>query len=109
MTNAAHGNGSQMTGWVDEFIMAWKPIDTAPFERDVELAVINGDGKHAVTFPCRRTIGGWVNAITEKQRSSRNPPRLILAEQLGCGLSARQFAAGLNKKTGRCGDGHPFS
>jgi hypothetical protein len=38
--------------WVDEFIVDWKPIDTAPFGRDVELAVINGDGKHALTFPC---------------------------------------------------------
>ncbi len=51
----------------DEFIMDWKPIDTAPFDRDVELAVIDADGKHALTFPCRRTIGGWVNAVTKKQ------------------------------------------
>jgi hypothetical protein len=50
-----------------EFIMDWKPVDTAPFDRDVELAVINGDGKHALTFPCRRAIGGWVNAVTEKE------------------------------------------
>jgi hypothetical protein len=33
----------------------------------VELAVDNGDGKHALTFPCQRTIGGWVNAKTKKQ------------------------------------------
>ena len=52
---------------VDEYIMDWKPIDTAPFDRDVELAVVNGDGKHALAFPCRRTIGGWVNAVTKKQ------------------------------------------
>ena len=52
---------------VDEYIMDWKPIATAPFDRDVELAVINGDGKHALTFPCQRTIGGWVNAVTKKQ------------------------------------------
>ena len=51
---------------VDEFIMDWKPIDTAPFDRDVELAVINSDGKHALTFPCRRTIGGWVNAVNQE-------------------------------------------
>jgi hypothetical protein len=52
---------------VDEFIMDWKPIYTAPFDRDVEIAVIDGDGKHALTFPCRRTVGGWVNAVTKKQ------------------------------------------
>jgi hypothetical protein len=47
--------------------MDWKPINTAPFDRDVELAVIDDAGKHALTFPCRRTIGGWVNAGTKKQ------------------------------------------
>jgi hypothetical protein len=56
-----------MTKLVDEFVMDWKPIDTVPFGRDVELAVINGDGKHALTFACRRTVDGWVNAVTEKQ------------------------------------------
>jgi hypothetical protein len=58
---------SQMTKLVDEFIVDWKPIDTVPFGRDVELAVINSDGKHALVFPCRRTIDGWVNAVTKKQ------------------------------------------
>jgi hypothetical protein len=29
---------------MDRFIMDWKPIDTAPFDRDVELAVIDGQG-----------------------------------------------------------------
>jgi hypothetical protein len=46
--------------------MEWKSIDTAPFDRDVELAIIVGDGKHAISFPCRRAVGGWVNAVTKK-------------------------------------------
>jgi hypothetical protein len=50
--------------WLDENDMDWKAIDGAPFNRDVELAVIDGDGKRALTFPCRRTIGGWMNAVT---------------------------------------------
>jgi hypothetical protein len=47
--------------------MHWKTIDTAPFDRDVELAVIDGSGVHALTFHCRRVFGGWVNAQTKKR------------------------------------------
>ena len=47
--------------------MEWKPISTAPFGRDLELAVINYDGTHAPAFPCRRIFGGWTNAETNKQ------------------------------------------
>jgi hypothetical protein len=47
--------------------MDWKPIDTAPFDRDVELAVIDGNDVHALTFACRRVFGGWVNAQTKKR------------------------------------------
>jgi len=73
---------------VDEFIMDWKPIDTAPFDRDVELAaVINGDGKHALTFPCRRTIGGWVNAATKKQLYLILPTHWRVWVAQPCGLS----------------------
>jgi hypothetical protein len=47
--------------------MDWKPIDTAPFDRDVELAVIDGSGVHALTFTCRRVYGGWINAQTKRR------------------------------------------
>lgn len=46
--------------------MDWKAIDTAPFDRDVEIAVIDAAGVHALAFPCRRIFGGWVNAETKK-------------------------------------------
>jgi hypothetical protein len=42
----------------------WHPISSAPFNRDLELAVIDHNGTHALVFPCRRTSGGWVNAAT---------------------------------------------
>ena len=45
----------------------WKPIDTAPFHRDLELAVTDKDGLHALSFPCHRVIGGWVKAETTKR------------------------------------------
>jgi len=40
----------------------WQPISTAPFERDLELAVIDQDGPHALVFPCRRVLSGWIGA-----------------------------------------------
>ena len=36
--------------------MEWKPIDTAPFERDLEVAVIDSGGTRFVAFPCRVSL-----------------------------------------------------
>jgi hypothetical protein len=40
----------------------WQPVANAPQDRDLELAVIDGAGIHALIFPCRRVDGGWVRA-----------------------------------------------
>ena len=40
----------------------WQPISNAPFNRNLELSVINYDGTHALVFPCRRILGGWMKA-----------------------------------------------
>jgi hypothetical protein len=45
----------------------WQPISRAPFDCDVELAVIDEDGVHALVFPCRRVPEGWANARTNLQ------------------------------------------
>jgi hypothetical protein len=45
----------------------WQLISSAPFDRDLELAVITGDGLHALVFPCRRVLGGWVKAETRQR------------------------------------------
>lgn len=37
----------------------WRPIQSAPFDTEVELAVIDHQGVHALIFPCRRQIGFW--------------------------------------------------
>ena len=50
----------------------WQPIYTAPFHRDLELAVFYGGELHILDFPCRRVVGGWVNAAT-KVRISIGP------------------------------------
>jgi hypothetical protein len=44
--------------------MNWLNIEAAPFDRDLEVAVINSEGTHTVVFACRRILGGWVNAAT---------------------------------------------
>ncbi len=46
--------------------MDWQPITIAPFDRDLELAVINHKGAHALVFPCRRILRGWISAQTKK-------------------------------------------
>jgi hypothetical protein len=45
----------------------WKTVPSAPFDRDLELAVIDGDGTHALVFACRRIAGGWTRAETRER------------------------------------------
>jgi hypothetical protein len=42
----------------------WLPIRTAPFDAEIELAVIDHEGPHALVFPCRRALRGWLKAET---------------------------------------------
>jgi hypothetical protein len=44
----------------------WKPISTAPFNVELELAVLDRDGPHALVFPCRRVLNGWIKAETHE-------------------------------------------
>lgn|GEM_PF-1100254 len=48
----------------DHFNMEWRAIANAPFDRDLELAVIEADGIHKLAFPCRRVLRGWINPKT---------------------------------------------
>ena len=45
----------------------WQPIATAPFDCDLEIAVLDEDGPHALVFACRRILDGWTNARTEER------------------------------------------
>jgi hypothetical protein len=49
----------------------WQPASLAPFDCDLELAVIDDDGQHALVFPCRRTRDGWINASTKERLDVR--------------------------------------
>ena len=44
--------------------LGWHPVSCAPFDRDLELAVINYVGTNALAFPCRRILDGWISAQT---------------------------------------------
>jgi hypothetical protein len=52
--------------------MEWNPISTAPFDRELELAVFDCDRPHALVFPCRRIVDSRINAET-KQRVEVSP------------------------------------
>jgi hypothetical protein len=45
----------------------WHPISSAPVDRDIELAVLDKDGPHALVFPCRRISGGFMNARSHER------------------------------------------
>jgi len=45
----------------------WHDIANAPFDRDLELAVIDVSGVRAIAFACRRVVGGWIKAETQRR------------------------------------------
>jgi hypothetical protein len=50
----------------------WEPISRAPFDRDLELAIINRDGPDVILFPCRRVVDGYIDPRTNR-RIDLNP------------------------------------
>ena len=50
----------------DYFKMQWQAVSSAPFDRDLELAVIDSRGIHTLVFPCRRVLRGWIKAATNE-------------------------------------------
>lgn len=45
----------------------WETIASAPYDRDLELAVVDGRQVHPLVFPCRRTTGGWIKVTTHER------------------------------------------
>jgi hypothetical protein len=50
-----------------EMLDGWKTISTAPFDRELELAVIDRGEVHPLVFPCRRILKGWIKVETNQQ------------------------------------------
>jgi hypothetical protein len=46
--------------------MEWQPIATVPYDCDLELAVIDRTGTHALIFPCRWIPAGWLKSATDQ-------------------------------------------
>ena len=44
--------------------LTWEKITTAPYGRDLELAVIEEDGVCPLVFACRRAANGWTKVPT---------------------------------------------
>jgi hypothetical protein len=45
--------------------------DLGQCDRDLELAVIDDDGPHALVFPCRRILNGWMKVETRERLDVR--------------------------------------
>ena len=50
----------------------WDEISTAPYDRDLELAVIEGERVHPLVFACRRVPDGWIK-VTTRERIAVSP------------------------------------
>jgi hypothetical protein len=45
----------------------WETITTAPYDCDLEIAVIEADHVHPLVFACRRVANGWVKGATRER------------------------------------------
>lgn len=45
----------------------WLPVSIAPFDTNLEVAVLDKREVHALVFPCRRTASGWSDATMQRQ------------------------------------------
>jgi hypothetical protein len=48
-------------------VAVWQAIGSAPFDRAIGLAVWDDVAMHALAFPCRRILCGWINAQTKER------------------------------------------
>jgi hypothetical protein len=58
---------------IQETDVQWQSVVAvpAPFNVDLELAVLDSQGIHALVFPCRRIVGGWIKAQTKERMDVR--------------------------------------
>ena len=71
----------------------WRPISTAPFDRDIEIAYINYEGTHSLVFPCRRILDGWMKAETRERIEVRPSHWREYKKSLFCFSNRASFAS----------------
>jgi hypothetical protein len=54
-------------------MLDWQPIENAPFDVDLELAVLEGTEAHALIFPCRRDAQGWLKCGKKRELVDVHP------------------------------------
>jgi hypothetical protein len=46
-------------------VSEWRPVSSAPFDRDLEVRLSDGLGRYSLLYPCRLDANkGWVNALS---------------------------------------------
>jgi len=45
----------------------WEPISAAPYDRDLEVAVVEKGLVYPLIFACRRVPDGWIRASTSER------------------------------------------
>jgi hypothetical protein len=45
----------------------WRPLASTPFDRDIQVSVLEKGEVHAFVGPCRRPRNGWLRASTREQ------------------------------------------
>lgn len=50
----------------------WEPIASAPYDCELELAVVDGHHVHPLVFACRRTAAGWIK-VSSRERVIVSP------------------------------------
>ena len=51
---------------VRKSVKEWHPTAFAPFDRDIQVSVIEKSEVHALVVSCRRTQSGWVRSTGEQ-------------------------------------------
>jgi hypothetical protein len=60
----ANRSGCERSAMSDD---VWETISTAPYDRDLELAVIEKGHVHPLVFACRRMPTGWIKVASRER------------------------------------------